>query len=316
MRLFAGERMQNIAAKLSEEEVPIEFGVITKGIERAQTRIEGNNFQRRKHVLEYDDVMNQQRKIIYKQRNEVLHGADVHGQIVSMIEGQMTDMAAASCQGPDATLWLLEDLCGELNRLLHQDVSADSSFTPETFQGCRSTAEVAERAIAQAQLLYDERAKLVQAAGYPIADLERMVLLRVVDSHWMDHIDAMDQLRDGIGLRGYGHSDPIIAYKQEGFDMFDGMIMSIREQTVSTLFSVRVGDDGAVNAPRARQQGAMVAGKKGDTLTGVPKAKAAPTATAKNATPVRAEQKTGRNDPCPCGSGKKFKNCCEGKAQG
>nr|MDD6334959.1 preprotein translocase subunit SecA [bacterium] len=285
MRLFGGERVAPMIERLGlAEDEPIAYGLLSKQIENAQKRIENNNFQRRKQVLEYDDVMNQQREIIYAQRREVLSGASVRENILGMLRALMEEITARYCAEGSVDEWDNAALCQTLDRLCR----TQGAFRPDDFKNnCVKAKDAAELAYKTALSLYEKREAEIAENGMDMREIERMVLLRIVDTHWMDHIDAMDQLRDGIGLRGYAQRNPVLEYKAEGFDMFEAMIASIREQTVGTLFGLRVQKD----AP-------------------MPTHKAPKEATPKAAGPARVGAKVGRNDPCPCGSGRKYKHCC------
>jgi len=294
MRLFGGERMANTIAKISgDEDLPLTLGMLSSSIERAQKRIELNHYQMRKRVLEYDDVMNQQRQLIYSQRNRVLHGGDVHDQILEFIRSNMTDMALPACPGGNREGWAMDELCEDYDKLLRAQGLFEAG---DLALGAKNAADIGEKAGKIAVEEYERRIAEIAEQGYDFATLERGALLGAVDSHWMDHIDAMDQLRDGIGLRAYGSRDPVIEYKNEGFDMFDAMINGIREQTVRMLLGVKLEEP-------AKEGGK--AAVKGDKLAARPKENRA-----SNHAPAKAGGKVGRNDPCPCGSGQKYKNCC------
>ena len=296
MRLFGSERIMGMMDSLKmDEDTPLDAKMLSGAIEQAQKTVESRNFQTRKSVLEYDDVMNQQRNIIYGERRKVLDGEDlqtqIHGMIEEFVTGTVSDglggTAAESQQQLDEALKPFEGLFlprGTLN--LEEFRKADSS-------------EVSARVLELAEKTYAAREAAFGPGpnGGPLMrELERVVMLRVVDEYWMDHIDAMTELKRGIGLRGYGATKPIDAYKQEGFDMFEAMVRGIREETVRRLYTVRV----RVQQPIERK---AVAKNAAANVGGEPVKKK----------PVRKAQKPGRNDPCPCGSGKKFKQCCIGK---
>ena len=323
MRLFGGERMQGLVAKLGvAEDEPIEAGMLTKSVENAQKKVEGRNFSIRKYVLQYDNVMNKQREIIYGERRRVLDGEDLRHYILSMAEGLAgEDVDYCVNSSKFAEEWDLDELNKKLARLCSN--LKPLSYTEEekgdlTEEKLRSdvSARLEEAYAAKEEEIGDERMR----------ELERMVLLRVVDSKWMDHIDAMDQLKAGINLRALGQQDPATAYANEGFDMFDMMIKSIQEDTVRFCFNVTVQTD-----TRRRQVVSMGVGVKQDaagagmasgtdmgagggiaaneTPQGLPQAAKVPPREEKPQ-PVKKEPTVGRNDPCPCGSGKKYKKCC------
>ena len=302
MRLFGSERIMNMMEALKvDEDMPLDNRMLSNAIEQAQKTVESRNFQTRKSVLEYDDVMNQQREIIYGERRKVLDGADLREQILSMahdfIRTSITDAlggsAAESQQQLDDALQPFEKLFlrrGELN------IASFGGFVK-----CDKLSEAVE---ARAREVYAEREEafgLMPDGETPLLrELERVIMLRVVDEYWMDHIDAMDELKRGIGLRGYGSTKPIDAYKQEGFDMFEAMVQGIREETVRRLYTVRVRREAPVERKSVAKNAAANVG-------GEPEKKK----------PVKKVPKPGRNDPCPCGKMKadgsrrlKYKECC------
>ena len=284
MLRFGGERIKDIMSRLSpEDDIPIEMSILTKQIEGAQKRVESHNFDIRKNVLQYDDVMNKQREIIYGQRRRVLMGEDIHDSIEDMIR-ETVEARLALCVPPASKpdTWDLAGLYTELQQITGEDYTGQ-------LHGISSREELAEKAQELVRKTYDKRESDIAAAGANMREVERVMLLRAVDSHWMDHIDAMDQLRQGIGLQAIAQKDPVVAYRNAGFDMFDEMVVGIRERTVRTLFHVSVR-----TAPQKREQLAKPSETMGDTKP----------------QPKRADKKPGRNDPCPCGSGKKYKNCC------
>ena len=290
MRLFGGERIQNMMEKFDlDEDTPIENKLLTKAIENAQTTVESRNFQSRKSVLEYDDVMNKQREIIYQQRREVLDGKDLKDTILSMTRNAIADhvaMAFGEAQALDAAG------CREMLRGLE-----GLYFPKDTFQFTEDDA--ADKTQQDFTDLFLEAAEKTYEAkeaeiGTPLMrELERVIMLRVVDEYWMDHIDAMDDLKQGIRLRAYANTDPVIAYKQESLTMFEEMVSAIQTETVRRMFSVRLKKDEEVKRERVAK--GMVENVGGD-------------GTAPKKQPVKVN-KIGRNDPCPCGSGLKWKKC-------
>ena len=290
MRLFGGERIQNMMEKFDlDEDTPIENKMLTKAIENAQTTVESRNFQSRKSVLEYDDVMNKQREIIYQQRREVLDGKDLKDTILSMTRNAIADhvaMAFGEAQALDAAG------CREMLRGLE-----GLYFPKDTFQFTEDDA--ADKTQQDFTDLFLEAAEKTYEAkeaeiGTPLMrELERVIMLRVVDEYWMDHIDAMDDLKQGIRLRAYANTDPVIAYKQESLTMFEEMVSAIQTETVRRMFSVRLKKDEEVKRERVAK--GMVENVGGD-------------GTAPKKQPVKVN-KIGRNDPCPCGSGLKWQKC-------
>ena len=284
MLRFGGERLKDIMSRLSpDDDIPIEMGMLTKQIESAQKRVETHNFDIRKNVLQYDDVMNKQREIIYGQRRRVLMGEDIHDSIEEMI-AETVEARLALCAPPSSKpdAWDMPGLYTELAQITGEDYTGK-------LHGISSREALAEKAQELVRQTYGKRERDIAAAGANMREVERVLLLRAVDSHWMDHIDAMDQLRQGIGLQAIAQKDPVVAYRNAGFDMFDEMVVGIRERTVRTLFHVSVR-----TAPQKREQLARPVEPSGDAKP----------------QPRRVDKKPGRNDPCPCGSGKKYKNCC------
>ena len=289
LRLFGGERIQNMMEKISlDENTPLESKMLTKAIENSQTTVESRNFQSRKSVLEYDDVMNKQREIIYGQRRQVLDGKDIQETILTMMHttiGNEVGMAFGEKTHLDEAGYqeLLRSLEGQF-------FPKDAVAIPDATS--LSSDELTERFCEAAEKTYE--AKEAEVTSPIMRELERVILLRVVDEYWMDHIDAMDDLKQGIRLRAYANTDPIVAYKQESLSMFEEMIAAIQAETVRRLFSVRLRKDEEVKRERVAKATVENVGGDGTTPKKQP----------------RKVTKIGRNDPCPCGSGKKYKNCC------
>ena len=282
MRLFGSERIQGVVERIGlEEDMPIEHKMLTKSIENAQKKVEGRNFGIRKHVLQYDDVMNKQRQVIYAERSSVLEGEDIHEYIQSMVKDRIA--AAVEAYTDDKTVDYKE-----LKHYLYGAFMPAESLEVEGLEALQGE-ELIEKIYEIAFDIYKEKEEIITPER--MREIERIILLQCVDNHWIDHIDAMDQLRQGIGLRALGQQDPVIAYKLEGFNMFDEMVDQIRQDTVRYLFGITIEKQ-----PTERKQIVDV-----DNIE-------APTDEPKQ--PVVKETKVGRNDPCPCGSGKKYKNCC------
>jgi len=296
LRIFASERVSNLMLKLGMEEgVPIEHRMVTKSIENAQKKVEGHNFEIRKHLLEYDDVMNKQREVIYRHRQSVLRATDVTEEILDMVEGIGERLVETYCPEEQySEEWdfagLVESVHGQFGlEVLKVDELKDL--------GREALLEDVPRKLKQAYR--DKVQALVQEQGASeelIHYIERSILLQMIDQHWKDHLWGMDQLKDGIGLRGYGQKDPLAEYKREGYDMFAGMMDRIKGDTLERLFKFQLvrGErpEPEVEAPKPQQ----LSLNRGEA--------AAPKQ------PVqRTEEKIGRNDPCPCGSGKKYKKC-------
>ena len=292
MRLFGSERVMGMMEKLGvDEDTPIDAKILSNAIENAQKQVESRNFQTRKTVLEYDDVMNTQRKVIYEQRRKVLDGENLKESVQAMLSTVISNEVHAhmgELKHMDAENW--REVCAQFRGLF---------LRPDEF---KFTDEELQQYDAQALTdLLQERASDIYARkeaelGEPLMrELERVMMLRVVDEYWMDNIDAMQELRQGIGLRAYGQNDPVVAYKKEGYEMFESMIAAIQAETIRRIFLARV-QVGATTVKRERV--AKVTGESAGSDGTVKKQ------------PVKKGQKVGRNDPCPCGSGKKYKKCC------
>ena len=289
LRLFGGERITNLMERFNlDEDTPIENKTLSKAIENAQTSVESRNFQYRKSTLEYDDVMNKQREIIYGQRKQVLDGMDVKSVIMNMMNTSIRHLVQGAFAGGSLDSVSMRELLGSVEGLYFPKYAVRFEET----QIPALTADEVADAFAQAAADYYEKRE--QELTSPVMrEVERVVLLRVVDEYWMDHIDAMQDLRQGIRLRAYAQTDPIIAYKKESLEMFEEMIAAIQEETVRRLYSVRVKKDEEIK--RERVASGMTENVGGDgTVKKQP----------------RKVKKIGRNDPCPCGSGKKYKQCC------
>ena len=282
MRLFGSERISSVVEKIGlEEDMPIEHKMLTKSIEGAQKKVEGRNFGIRKHVLQYDDVMNKQRETIYAERRRVLEGENLQEQIQNMIHSIIENAAHAYVQEDGL------NVDGFKEYLYHQFMPK-GSIEIEDIEKLK-IEEVIEAVYEIAMKIYN--AKEERIGSERMREVERVILLQSVDSHWIDHIDAMDQLRQGIGLRAIGQQDPVIAYTNEGFDMFTEMNLHIQEETIKYLFNITIEE------PVERKQVIDV-----DHLSS--------NIDEDDNKTVRKEDTTGRNDDCPCGSGKKYKKCC------
>lgn len=314
IRLFGGERMQKIVDRMGLDEYEaIEGGMLSRAIEGAQKKVEGKNFGIRKYVLQYDNVMNKQREVIYDERRKVLFGEDLRSDIMNMmstIVNAVIDPIVVGSKFPEE--WDFETLTRNLKKITAQ-YKGKTSYTTEELNAMTEES-LRESVINEFEKLYD--AKEAEIGSEQMREVERMILLRVVDNLWMDHIDAMDQLKSGIGLRALGQQDPAAAYAKEGFDMFEQMISAIQEDTVKYCYNVTVEtktqrkaimeaekatksdyvDDSATRAMQGQGQ--------------LPEEAQVPDRERKPETYRREQPKVGRNDPCPCGSGKKYKNCC------
>ena len=294
MRLFSSDRIMGMMDSLGlDEDTPIDAKILSGAVENAQKNVESRNFKARKNVLEYDDVMNTQREVIYAQRQKVLDGEDLRENILSMlrtvVEGNVS--TALSENGGSVNEEALKELSrqmegiyfikGTLQSREAQLLAMDGAALTDTIYGiCLATYQAKENA-------YGENL---------MRELERVVMLRVVDEYWMDNIDAMDDLKQGIGLRAYGQHDPVVAYKEEGYQMFESMIESIKEETVRRMFLVRVQPQQEVKREKVAKETGAAGASDGSAV---------------KKAPIRnASKKVGPNDPCPCGSGKKYKKCC------
>jgi len=288
MRLFGSDRLKNVVSALGlADDEPIEHSMLSNSIESAQKKVEGRNFETRKHVLQYDEVMNEQRKIMYGERQRVLSGENLKPSIEKMIT-DVCESAVEKFSHDEAypENWNLEGLKGYLESFLYE--KGELEFTTEYLESITKdsfTEAIIEKAM-------EKYAHQEEVFGEDIREIERVVMLQNIDGKWMDHIDLMDQLRRGISLRAYAQRDPVVEYKYEGMDMFEEMTESIKDDTVKMLLNVRPG----VKAEREQVAKPTMA-SHGDEAEPASKT-------------VKVSQKPGRNDPCPCGSGKKYKKCC------
>ena len=293
LRIFGGERMSSVMEKLGMEEgEPIEHGLISRAIENAQTKVEGHNFEIRKQLIEYDDVMNQQREVIYRQRREILLGVNLKASIREMISETAESLAD---QFAEEKVFPEEWDYVALDQALFQQFGIHFEKPDEDTLDGLNRDGLAEMIGQKAHTAYDAQENAI--GDKDIRHIERMVMLQTLDTQWKDHLLSMDHLKEGIGLRGYAQQNPLIVYKKEGFDLFSEMIERIKEETLGILFRIEVAkpeDLAALEAPKEQE---MSFSGSGDAAP--PKKK-----------PVqRSAKKVGRNDPCPCGSGKKYKKC-------
>lgn len=288
MRLFGSDRLRNIVEALGlEDDQPIEHKMLSNAIENAQKRVEGKNFDIRKHVLQYDDVMNKQREVIYEQRKKVLNGENLKDSFIKMIESVVDRIISLYCTEESySEFWDWDGIVGYVRNVF---LNVDRLNITNEEKESMSREELKKRILDVAISLYEEKEQ--EIGTELMRELERVVLLKVVDEKWMDHIDAMDQLRYGIGLRAYGQRDPVVEYKFEGFEMFEEMIKNIQEDAVRILLSSRIDPEHELKREKVAEPVNATHGEG-------PRQ------------PVVKGQKVGRNDPCPCGSGKKYKKCC------
>lgn len=290
MRIFGSEKLQAVVERLGLEETEaIESKMVTKSIENAQKKVEGNNFDIRKTLLGYDDVMNKQREVIYKQRSQVLEGENLEDSVQAMIEDVVTSAVQAHLGNINEDDF--EKELGDLIKYLEDIMLPHGKFTVEELK-TSSNEEITRKFIECAREIYKEKEEFV--GSEQMREIERVIILRVVDTKWMDHIDDMDHLKQGIGLRAYKQQDPTQAYQMEGSAMFDEMINNIKIDTVRYLFHVKVEAEKPQRERVAQETGASHGGDSSEVKK----------------KPVKKEPKVGRNDLCPCGSGKKYKSCC------
>ena len=283
MRLFGGERMTAIMNTLNvDEHTPLQNGMLSRSIESAQGRIEARNFAIRKTVLEYDDVMNRQRELIYKQRNQVLDGEDIQETVKKMINGFISSEVEAQCGDELAENWNIEALRQTFKGWLLDE--EDLVYTTDDLNTLQ-VSDVTEFITEKAEALYAAREE--EFGSDVMRELERVMLLKSVDTNWMEHIDAMDQLKQGINLRAYGQHNPVVEYRNEGYDMFSAMTDAIREQTAKRVLTVRIRKDEEVKREQVAEE----------VSTGAPNT-------------VKGKGAVSKNAFCPCGSGKKYKRCC------
>lgn len=292
LRIFGGERITGIMEKLGMEEgEPIEHNLISRAIENAQAKVEGHNFDIRKQLIEYDDVMNQQREVIYRQRREALNGKSLKPSVESMIRDAAEEIAFSFAD--EKTLPDEWDIKGLFEAVFKQFNFRIKNLSGEDLEGMTKEG-LAQLIYDEAMAVYNGKEGLVGSDGF--RHLERVVMLQTVDGMWKDHLLSMDHLKEGIGLRGYAQQNPLIVYKKEGFELFQDMISRVKDEVVSILFRIQISEPKKIDEiKKPKEQKLIFSGKD----EGVPKK------------PVkREENKIGRNDPCPCGSGKKYKKCC------
>ncbi|MGH7772882.1 MAG: SEC-C metal-binding domain-containing protein, partial [Candidatus Binatia bacterium] len=295
MRIFGADRIQGIMSRMGMEEgVPIEHRLVTRAIENAQKKVEAHNFDIRKHLLEYDDVMNKQREVIYHQRREVLKGENLKEEVLEMAQGLAEEIAGRYADKDlHHSEWdlnsLRETLHHQFNFRLDLKAEEEDGLTPEKLE------EVVFERVTQTYERKEER-----FSSPMLRQLEKIIMLQTIDSLWKDHLLNMDHLKEGIGLRGYGQKNPLQEYQKEGFEMFEEMVHRIQEDVVQKLFTIEMAREGVAEEMEVqRRPQRMVLSRGGD---GGGETRVAPVR--------RQGDKVGRNDPCPCGSGKKYKRCC------
>ena len=288
MKIFGGDMITSVYNTLgADENMPIESKIISSAVEKAQKRVEGKNFSIRKHVLQYDDVMNAQRELIYSQRKQVLNGENIKDSIINMIHTVIENIVLLYSQEEVVNKEALKEEIRKTFGLEDIESLKEDKFNEQKLQ-----EELTKKAIQK----YEQ--KETEIGEQELRELERVVMLKVVDQKWMDHIDAMDELKDGIGLRAYGQKDPVVQYRIEGTDMFDEMIYSIQQDVVKILLNV------SKQKEIRRTEAARITSASLDNINDVDGQQR------QHVTVVKQGPDVGRNDPCPCGSGKKYKNCC------
>ncbi len=306
MRLFGSERIMGVIDRLEiDEDTPIGEKMLSGSIERAQKHLEGENFNRRKHVLAYDDVMNQQREIIYKQRGDVLHGESIREKILAMLENTINDTVDAYLHEEDMDAWELDGLRDRYRGLL----TTDEDFTELEGNAAKCREEIREELLDRARKMYEH--KETEVFGESIMrEVEKAILLRNVDIKWMDHLEDMDNLMNSIGLQAYAQRNPINEYRIQGADLFDEMIGQIRDDTVRQVLSVVPRENATKREEVARPVSTGFRGGSARPQNPAAQRMQNTQAPAAGRTFVKPTEKVGRNDPCPCGSGKKYKKCC------
>jgi preprotein translocase subunit SecA len=292
LRIFGGERITGIMEKLGMEEgEPIEHNMISRAIENAQSKVEGHNFDIRKQLIEYDDVMNQQREVIYRQRREALSGKDLQAEIQEMIRDKAEEIAGTFADdNPHAEEWDLKELRDVVYKQFNFRLNG---FDEQTLDGLNHDG-LAEIIYEEAGKIYQEREAAVGSEEF--RHLERLVMLQTVDNLWKDHLLSMDHLKEGIGLRGYAQQNPLIVYKKEGYELFQEMIDRVKEETLGILYRIQIAEPEKIDDFRQPKQQQLAFSGGGEPVQKKPA--------------KRSAKKIGRNAPCPCGSGKKYKKCC------
>ncbi len=293
LRIFGSDRIAGLMGRLGmEEDVPIEHRMVSRAIENAQKKVEEHNFEIRKHILEYDDVMNQQRKVIYEQRRQILAGEDLKEAVLGLAEDMLDGVTGFYCpEDAYAETW---DITGLTDALASKFSFRLTDIDPQSL----SREEFREKLWNAIKQSYEDKEQ--EIGSELMRHLEKVFMLQAVDHQWKDHLLAMDHLKEGIGLRGYGQKDPLVEYKREGFEMFEEMKLRIVESTVENLFRIKAA---------AKEQGEAIERKQRRQIANLSFAGAGDAAAAAKPAPVHASQKVGRNDPCPCGSGLKYKKC-------
>ena len=302
MKIFGGNAITKVYDTLgADEDMPIQSGMLSKTVENAQKKVEGKNFSIRKNVLQYDDVMNTQREIIYKQRREVLDGENLKDNVLGMMDSTAETIASAFASDEDVVI----------DDAIKQEISNDLGITTEIdlTEGRKVKAETLAEELKEAvHARYDAKEQMIGAEE--LREIERVIVLKIVDQQWMEHIDNMDELKNGIGLRAYGQKDPVVQYRIEGFDMFDAMIEAIKQDVSKILLHLEKNENVVRSEVAEIEDASLQDASLNGAAINLVDGNATPKEGGLNKTVVNKEPKVGRNDPCPCGSGKKYKNCC------
>jgi len=308
MRVFGGDKIKNIMDRLGlPDDQPIRHKLISKSIESAQKKVEGYNFDLRKHVLEYDDVMNRHREVIYKKRRGILENSqNLKRNVLDMIKNEIRQIVLAHTNSEDKNIWNTEEICEVVNTIFPLPHDVHSKLL-EMVKSRTSLDRIREQIISYlinlAQKAYEDKEK--EVGSNLTKQIEKVVLLRTIDTLWIDHLDAMDRVREGIGLRGYGQRDPLVEYKNEGYKMFQNLLASMQNNVVYSFYKIGIiKKESPMKSKNIQMQGAAKTSSE-DSSKGA----------SASSVPVR-KKKIGRNEPCPCGSGKKYKYCCWAKDHG
>jgi preprotein translocase subunit SecA len=310
MKIFGGDRVQKVFTMVgADETTPIQLGLITRAVESAQKKVESKNFSIRKHVLQYDDVMNVQREQIYSQRREVLDGENIRENIITMIKSVAEEIVLTYAGGVDNASELnIEGLSTELKETFNIDPTESiNKGISENGKGAVNAEAIIEDVSAKALELYAEKEEEI---GEQIREIERVVVLKIVDQKWMDHIDAMDELKNGIGLRAYAQKNPVVQYRLEGKDMYDEMIYNVKHDIVKILTHLHKNEQIERKQQATITKQALEETVKMNMMSEEEKDAIEKKKINDHIPVVNGEPKVGRNDACPCGSGKKYKNCC------
>ena len=311
MRRFGGDRLKSMMDTLGlPEDQPIQNAIISRTIESAQSKIEGYNFDIRKHVLDYDDVMNKQREVVYKKRKEILAASEVKNEILHYVEEEIERNVSAHCTGEEYE-WDIANIANELRNIFPFAEQDEKRLEQIKDDKSKNTAEkismMLEYAMGGAKEAYIRKEQEIGVET--LRQIEKAIVLQTMDTLWMNHLDEIDYLRQGIGLRGYGQRDPLIEYKREAFHLFSHLMENMRSTTVRTIFKVSMVSAQPAVQQQEQPQNVQYQGAA-DNAPQFAEAKAEKSGAPTPQKPLENKNKVGRNDPCSCGSGKKYKNCC------